>query len=172
MQGNVAAIFRLMRSVGPAQAAGMQHKALNSAAPARARTGHRQPALFPRGIAPHPTPQSPAAAEALFSLSTRRSARARDALPFPPCAILATLRTVKTACEKPTCEHTQAPLTGRNILLQSILYGSMRYWFFTLPVPPKIIELIESDAKALLWARHPDSFTLMKKAPRSARSAT
>ena len=50
-------------------------------------------------------------------------------------------------------------LVGRNILLQSILYGSVRYWFFTLPVPEKIIELIESDAKALLWARHPELHT-------------
>ena len=32
----------------------------------------------------------------------------------------------------------------------------MRYWFFTLPVPTKIIEIIESDAKALLWARYPE----------------
>ena len=44
-------------------------------------------------------------------------------------------------------------LTGCNILLQSILYGSMRYWFFTLPVPQSIIDIIESDAVALLWAR-------------------
>ena len=41
-------------------------------------------------------------------------------------------------------------LTGRNILLQSILYGSMRYWFFTLTVPQTIIKIIEGDAKALL----------------------
>ena len=47
-------------------------------------------------------------------------------------------------------------LTGRNILLQSILYGSMRYWFFTLIVPDKIIDLIEQDAKALLWAANPE----------------
>ena len=47
-------------------------------------------------------------------------------------------------------------LTGRNILLQSILYGSMRYWFFTLIVPDKIIDLIEQDANALLWAANPE----------------
>jgi hypothetical protein len=47
-------------------------------------------------------------------------------------------------------------LTGRNILLQSILYGSMRYWFFTLIVPDKIINLIKQDAKALLWSTNPE----------------
>ena len=47
-------------------------------------------------------------------------------------------------------------LTGRNILLQSILYGSMRYWFFTLTVPDPIVNMIESDAKELLWASNPE----------------
>ena len=46
-------------------------------------------------------------------------------------------------------------LTGRNMLLQSILYGSFRYWFFTLLVPDEIIDAIESDAKNLLWATTP-----------------
>ena len=47
-------------------------------------------------------------------------------------------------------------LEGRNILLQSILYGSMRYWFFFLPVPESIIDIIESDAKVLLWSAAPE----------------
>ena len=47
-------------------------------------------------------------------------------------------------------------ITGRNILLQSILYGSMRYWFFTLTVPPEIVSIVESDAKELLWATSPE----------------
>ena len=36
------------------------------------------------------------------------------------------------------------PCTGRNILLQSIIYGSLRYWFFTLVVPPEFIKIVES----------------------------
>ena len=32
----------------------------------------------------------------------------------------------------------------------------MRYWFFTLIVPDKIIDLIEQDANALLWAANPE----------------
>ena len=47
-------------------------------------------------------------------------------------------------------------LTGRNILLQSIFYGSFRYWFFFLTVPDEIIDMIEADAKALLWAAAPE----------------
>ena len=47
-------------------------------------------------------------------------------------------------------------ITGRNILLQAILYGSMRYWFFSLTVPQTIIDLLESDAKELLWASNPE----------------
>ena len=46
-------------------------------------------------------------------------------------------------------------LPGRNILLQSILYGCLRYWFFTLPVPVGLEMMIESDAKELLWAASP-----------------
>ena len=47
-------------------------------------------------------------------------------------------------------------ITGRNILLQSILYGSLRYWFFTMCVPDSIITMLEADAKELLWASNPD----------------
>ena len=51
---------------------------------------------------------------------------------------------------------TRLSITGRNILLQSILYGCMRYWFFSLIVPQTIIDLLESDAKELLWASNPE----------------
>ena len=38
-------------------------------------------------------------------------------------------------------------LVGRNSLLQSIYYGSFRYWLFSLVLPFKILKLIEEDAK-------------------------
>ena len=41
-------------------------------------------------------------------------------------------------------------ISGRNLLLQSILYGCLRYWFFSLILPQRIVDLIESDAKQLL----------------------
>ena len=53
----------------------------------------------------------------------------------------------------------KASLTGRNMLLQAILYGSLRYWFFTLTVPERIITIVEQDAKQLLWAANPELHT-------------
>ena len=47
-------------------------------------------------------------------------------------------------------------LTGRNILVQSILYGSMRYWFFSLPTPSSMVKALEEDVKQLLWAALPE----------------
>ena len=42
------------------------------------------------------------------------------------------------------------------MLLQSILYGSLRFWFFTLTMPEEIIDMVESDAKEILWAAKPE----------------
>ena len=50
-------------------------------------------------------------------------------------------------------------ITGRNMLLQSIFYGSMRYWFFSLEVPHEIEAMLESDAKTILWAAAPSLHT-------------
>ena len=47
-------------------------------------------------------------------------------------------------------------LAGRNILVQAIVYGCMRYWFFTLPVPEEIISDVEADVKQLLWSAMPE----------------
>ena len=46
-------------------------------------------------------------------------------------------------------------LTGRNTLLQSIFYGSFRYWLYFLEMPESVIKLIESDAKQILWSTEP-----------------
>ena len=50
-------------------------------------------------------------------------------------------------------------ITGRNLLLQAILYGSLRFWFFSLVVPEKIIEYLEEDAYHLIWASNPELFS-------------
>ncbi|MDC0525679.1 reverse transcriptase family protein [bacterium] len=47
-------------------------------------------------------------------------------------------------------------LTGRNMLLQSILYGSLRYWFFTCEPEEALLQHIEEDAKQLLWSVNPE----------------
>ena len=46
-------------------------------------------------------------------------------------------------------------LKGRNLLLQSIFYGSFRYWLYFLVMPQPIIDMIESDAKQMLWSTDP-----------------
>ena len=50
-------------------------------------------------------------------------------------------------------------ITGRNLLLQAILYGSVRFWMFSLIIPDTIVSLIESDAYHLIWASNPELFT-------------
>jgi hypothetical protein len=46
-------------------------------------------------------------------------------------------------------------LTGRNMLLQSIFYGSFRYWLYFLVMPNQVADAIELDAKQILWATNP-----------------
>ena len=46
-------------------------------------------------------------------------------------------------------------IRGRNLLLQSIFYGSFLYWLYFLIMPDPIIKIIELDAKQILWASDP-----------------
>ena len=46
-------------------------------------------------------------------------------------------------------------ITGRNMLVQSILYGSFRFWLYFMIMPQSVIKLIEQDAKQILWATEP-----------------
>ena len=57
-------------------------------------------------------------------------------------------------------------IDGRNMLLQSIFYGSFRFWLYFMIMPSSIIKLIEADAKQILWATTP---TLDSKEDGSAR---
>ena len=50
-------------------------------------------------------------------------------------------------------------ITARNMLLQAILYGSFRFWLYFMPMPDSISELIEEDAKQILWATDPELHT-------------
>ena len=47
-------------------------------------------------------------------------------------------------------------ITGRTLLLQAILYGSIRFWFFTLLINEHILSCVESDAYHLVWASNPE----------------
>ena len=42
------------------------------------------------------------------------------------------------------------------MLLQSILYGSLRYWLFTCEPDEALLQRIEEDAKQLLWSINPE----------------
>ena len=47
-------------------------------------------------------------------------------------------------------------LTGRNMLLQAIMYGSIRFWLFFMALPNVILKELQQDAYELLWAENPD----------------
>ena len=46
-------------------------------------------------------------------------------------------------------------LDGRSLLVQAVLYGSVRYWFFSLPTPDWVIEELSKAAYHILWASDP-----------------
>ena len=50
-------------------------------------------------------------------------------------------------------------ITGRNLLLQAILYGSLRYWLFSLIMPESILNALEEDSYNILWAQQPEIFS-------------
>ncbi len=46
-------------------------------------------------------------------------------------------------------------ITGRNLLLQAIYYGSFRFWLYFMVMPKVVLELLESDSKEIQWASNP-----------------
>ena len=47
-------------------------------------------------------------------------------------------------------------ITGRSLLLQAILYGSLRYWLFTMRMPESLHVALDKDSYNLLWAQQPE----------------
>ena len=47
-------------------------------------------------------------------------------------------------------------LTGRNMLLQSIFYGSFRFYLYFIEMPYSLVTKMETDAKQILWATQPE----------------
>jgi hypothetical protein len=45
---------------------------------------------------------------------------------------------------------------GRNLVVQAMFYGSLRYWLYSLPMPPNIAARIQDEANILLWSKEPD----------------
>ena len=67
---------------------------------------------------------------------------------------LSRYRTVKARIAQWPCLR-RLSISGRNMLVQSILYGSFRFWLYMLVMPQSIIRRIEEDAKQILWATNP-----------------
>ena len=61
-------------------------------------------------------------------------------------------------------------ITGRNLLLQAILYGSIRFWLFSLLIHKQIIEYVEQDAYHLIWASNPELFSNEEGTKKNARA--
>ena len=46
-------------------------------------------------------------------------------------------------------------ISGRNLIIQSILYGSMRYWLFSDIIPEEVMDAFEEDAYHMMWSQQP-----------------
>ena len=44
-------------------------------------------------------------------------------------------------------------------MLQAILYGSLRYWLFSLVMPSEVHDALEEDAYQIMWAEKPEIFS-------------
>ena len=45
---------------------------------------------------------------------------------------------------------------GRNLVVQAMCFGRLRYWFYSLHMPTEIVAMVQRDADTLWWAREPD----------------
>ena len=50
-------------------------------------------------------------------------------------------------------------LKGRNLVLQSMFYGSFRFWLYAMTIPDEVNHYIEQDAKTILWSTSPSIIT-------------
>ena len=50
-------------------------------------------------------------------------------------------------------------LKGRNLLLQSMIYGAFRFWLYAMVMPDEVIKYLEEDAKNVLWSSSPSLIT-------------
>ena len=46
-------------------------------------------------------------------------------------------------------------LKGRNLILQSMFFGSFRFWLYAMEIPDEISQYLELDAKNILWSSNP-----------------
>ena len=50
-------------------------------------------------------------------------------------------------------------IKGRNLILQSMYYGSFRFWLYSIEMPDILLDYLHSDARHILWASSPRLIT-------------
>ena len=45
---------------------------------------------------------------------------------------------------------------GRNLIVQAIYFGSLRYWLFSIFMEKEILQIVQRDADQLWWSKEPD----------------
>ena len=60
-------------------------------------------------------------------------------------------RTVKSRVAAWTCLG-HLSITGQNMVVQSIYFGSFRFWLYSMVMPPQMIKVLQEDAKEILWS--------------------
>ena len=50
-------------------------------------------------------------------------------------------------------------IKGRNLILQSMYYGSFRFWLYSIEMPDILLQYLHSDARHILWATSPKLVT-------------
>ena len=66
----------------------------------------------------------------------------------------------------------RASISGRNLIVQSMYYGSLRYWLYSLPMSKAISERISTEANILLWSKEADLTQPTKRFRRFVAEAT
>ena len=56
-------------------------------------------------------------------------------------------------------------ISGRSLLLQAILYGSLRYWLFSMRMPESLHVALDKDSYNLLSGPNSPSPPLIRSAP-------
>ena len=44
---------------------------------------------------------------------------------------------------------------GRNLVVQAMFLGRLRYWLYSIPMPRKIVRMVQDDADTLWWSKEP-----------------
>ena len=45
---------------------------------------------------------------------------------------------------------------GRNLIVQGMFFGRLRYWLFSLPMPEEVVKQVQAEADILWWSKEPD----------------